>query len=371
MASLSILDYIAQQSKLEEEARESMPWSPKYCTYEKGPLRQQIYACRTHNNIGICYSCSIQCHFSCDIVELFTKRHFTCDCGTERDTRIKTKGAIHCEIRKNRVCDVAALDNRYGQNFKGLFCSCSTEYNPNSDAVMLQCILGLECNEDWFHDYCIMGISESRAEELREKTSSDPSTGERFLKGFPKIDSFDAFVCWRCASKYRYYFDKIMSHQLGGKVIASMLPHCTAFEADTVDNSTERNKRKFRDTLDTDTSSANEYSLFLKEGYSAALRELKDSITDKKEKLYVFLDKIAPMLIDDEPVYELPEDDDSEAIDSVSKELSSNIQPEALANGVAAIHSLQSKLKFFFKSFAETGRVVTEDDVKNFFEEKT
>ena len=171
--------------------------------------------------------------------------------------------------------------------------------------------------------------------------------------------------------KYRYYFDKIMSHQLGGKVISSMLPHCMESEADTANNSTERSKRKFDDTLDTDASSVNEYSLFLKEGYSAALKELKGLYYDKKEKLYVFLDKIAPMLIDDEPVYELPEDDDSETIDSVSKVLSSNIQADTLANGVAAMHSLQSKLKFFFKSFAETGRVVTEDDVKNFFEEKT
>ena len=108
---------------------------------------------------------------------------------------------------------MAALDNRYGQNFEGLFCSCSTEYNPKSDAVMLRCILGLERNKDRLYDYCIMGVSESRAEELRERTASDPFTGERLLKGFPKIDSFDAFVCWRCASKYRYYRDICLSTQ--------------------------------------------------------------------------------------------------------------------------------------------------------------
>lgn len=80
--SLTAIDYINQQEELEREARILMPFDPNECTYELGELRQQVYACltcsRTNDNqpIGVCYSCSIQCHSKHELVELFTKRSF-------------------------------------------------------------------------------------------------------------------------------------------------------------------------------------------------------------------------------------------------------------------------------------------------------
>ena len=35
-------------------------------------------------NVGICLACSYHCHEGHELVELYTKRNFKCDCGTKR-----------------------------------------------------------------------------------------------------------------------------------------------------------------------------------------------------------------------------------------------------------------------------------------------
>ena len=102
--SLTAVDYIKTRDKLEKEARELMPFDPSECTYGKGELRQPIFACITcsdENNeeIGVCYSCSIQCHSSHELVELFTKRNFVCDCGTTKMSKTIDGG---CKLRLKR-----------------------------------------------------------------------------------------------------------------------------------------------------------------------------------------------------------------------------------------------------------------------------
>jgi len=78
-------DLIAAQAQLEEEAAEAVPFSFSHCTYPDGPLRQPLYACRTClGDAAVCAACSVSCHGEHDLVELFVRREFTCDCGTER-----------------------------------------------------------------------------------------------------------------------------------------------------------------------------------------------------------------------------------------------------------------------------------------------
>ncbi|CCF56519.1 hypothetical protein KAFR_0B02210 [Kazachstania africana CBS 2517] len=361
---LSAEDFISQQTVLEKEARELMPWNPKKCTYEMGPLRQQLYSCRTHNNIGICYSCSIRCHTSCDIVELFSKRHFTCDCGTERDSRVKEKDHIKCEIRKNIEKDISAMDNLYGQNFKGLFCNCAQEYDPDSDAVMLQCILGLECDEDWYHDYCILGKTESESKELKRTKDENTGAGEAVLGGFPKLESFDAFICWKCVSKYEYFFRKLQSHELADSIIACKLVRSEK------ENEDELNRHNKRSISPEDDHNLNEYSIFLQNDYSKNFKKLKGTLDKEKDKhLYTFLDQIAPFLIESEPIHEPNEDDDELSIfDLATQALHRNVEQENAVNGILAFQALKSKLNDFLKTFAEKGEVVKEEDIKGFFQ---
>ena len=63
----------------------------KNCTYMTGGYmkRQALYSCLTcikdsSNPAGICLACSYRCHEDCDLVELYTKRNFRCDCGNSK-----------------------------------------------------------------------------------------------------------------------------------------------------------------------------------------------------------------------------------------------------------------------------------------------
>src|SRR5438477_12778373 len=120
-----------------------------------GPLRQLVFACLSCTPpsaapAGVCYSCSISCHGSHgELVELFAKRGFTCDCGT---TRIP---GAECCLRKSSG-DEAAF-NTYSQNFRGYFCQNELYEADKEHGTMYQCLLGDVCKEDWFHDRCILG----------------------------------------------------------------------------------------------------------------------------------------------------------------------------------------------------------------------
>lgn len=353
MSNLTADDFLKQQQALEDEARELMPWDPKQCTYALGALKQQVYACRTHGDIGVCYSCSIRCHTSCDIVELFTKRNFTCDCGTERDSRVDPKSNKKlCEIRENRESDIPASDNTYGQNFQGLFCSCAQEYDADSPTVMIQCVMGNECGEDWYHDHCIMGVT---SEDVAKKEDKVTGAGEeRHLKDFPSLESFDAFICWKCVSKYESYFQKIMSNELSKDIVSQ-----TIVCGEQVESVNDEGKRtKGNDVLP--------YSIFLKKGYQEALGKLRDSIKDEHDKLHLFLTQIAPHLIKDEEEYEPPAEEDN-ILDIISKSLYQSINHSELAVGSSALLKLQSSLKSFLQPFAESGEVVKEEDITSFF----
>lgn len=380
---LTVNEFIANQTSLEEEARNLMPWDPKKCTYNMGSIRQQVFACRTHKRIGVCYSCSIRCHTTCDLVELFTKRNFTCDCGTERDDRITEADHIRCEIRKNTADDIPAQDNKYGHNFDGVFCECAQEYDPDSPAVMLQCVMGLECDEDWYHDYCIMGVPENTATREDEKPNLDhkadeetetESVVERTLDGFPNLESFDSFICWNCVSKYDYYFKKLLSHELSDQLFSQKLSHKTN---DTVYLKTETKtkdidkKRSYNEI--SNSSDGIPYSLFLKSDYSEVLQRIKDSICDKNDKLFIFLDKLVPFLIKDDPVYEPnDEDEDQDGLDIFTLTrnlLQSSDNRAGVVQSIAAFQSLKSKLNNFLQPFADSGKIVKEDDIKTFFQE--
>lgn len=132
------------------------------CTYPEGyKPRQALFACLTcasdpeSNEAGICYGCSLHCHEDHNIVELFTKRRFRCDCG---NSKFKTK----CTLFEEK--DASNKENSYNHNFSGLFCVCKKTYPCELDETMHQCVA---C-EDWFHLSHLDENSAKIAEE-REK----------------------------------------------------------------------------------------------------------------------------------------------------------------------------------------------------------
>ncbi|CDR88517.1 related to Protein mlo2 [Sporisorium scitamineum] len=222
-------DLIAQQSRLEAQANEAIPFRFDTCTHERGYIRQPVYACKTCGGGGVCAGCSVSCHAEHELVELFNKRKFRCDCGTPnlyrqqepnqavRRTRLTEqleypKGAKPCSLRKPGFSPQNDA-NTYNHNFDGEFCYCERgkTYDPEKeDETMFQCIV---C-EEWLHESCTslrpivanQPSPESGSSHEPLKTSDALSTGaDRPATEVeaPLIDHdlFDLMICDACVRK--------------------------------------------------------------------------------------------------------------------------------------------------------------------------
>lgn len=110
-----------------------------------------MYACLTctpearsdpKKRAGVCLACSYSCHEGHEMVELYTKRDFRCDCGTMKILAVK------CRLDTVKLEQNDA--NKYNQNFSGVYCFCHRPYPDPEDPIddeMIQCVV---C-EDWYH----------------------------------------------------------------------------------------------------------------------------------------------------------------------------------------------------------------------------
>jgi E3 ubiquitin-protein ligase UBR7 len=117
-------DILRAQIELERDAAEILPGSFDRCTIHMGPIRQSVYACLTcspKEPRGLCYACSIACHADHQLVELFYRRRFICDCG---------HGLMPhpCQLTHTATSDegnavtVDGPRNGYDHNYLGRFC---------------------------------------------------------------------------------------------------------------------------------------------------------------------------------------------------------------------------------------------------------
>ncbi|KAL3080357.1 hypothetical protein niasHS_012462 [Heterodera schachtii] len=158
------------------------------CTYSEGyKNRQPLYSCktcfeRTGQLAGICYACSENCHDGHNLVEMYSKRRFCCDCG---NAKFETK----CKLFEEK--DANNKRNKYSDNFKGIFCSCKKAYPPDeNDATasvedMFQCCM---C-EDWFHPSHIFPPEQSTEEAEKKHSLSDDS---------------ETLICKDCVDNYPF-----------------------------------------------------------------------------------------------------------------------------------------------------------------------
>lgn len=147
--TVSLVDVLEEDEELEEEASAVLAGSDSdHCSYPQGYVkRQALYACssctpRGDEAAGVCLACSYTCHEGHDLFELYTKRNFRCDCGNKKFSELPCK--LHPEKD-----DVNSL-NKYSHNFFGLYCTCRRPYPDPDDQVedeMIQCVV---C-EDWLH----------------------------------------------------------------------------------------------------------------------------------------------------------------------------------------------------------------------------
>lgn len=127
--------------------------------------------------LGICLACSLQCHEKHELVELYTKRNFHCDCGMK-------SGSSKCLLDPTKQEQVNS-ENKYNQNFAGLYCRCHRPYpdaeNQENDD-MIQCVA---C-EDWLHSLRPCGTSNAK---------SPPSEG------------YGEMICGNCMTKNDFLAD--------------------------------------------------------------------------------------------------------------------------------------------------------------------
>lgn len=200
-------DLLGAQEALEAEARDTLPYRFDQCTYDLGYIKQPLFACRTClGDRAVCHACSISCHTSHELVELFNRRAYRCDCGTA------AMGAGSC-------CSISGRDdaepnslNRIDDNFRGIFCYCGRPYDPHTETDdMLQCLV---C-EDWLHAACV-GLPHSDDDDDPTKPLCQ--------------DDFDQLVCWRCVQGSQDV-RRVMTRYAGveGTGVLLLAPEATVF----------------------------------------------------------------------------------------------------------------------------------------------
>lgn len=146
---VSLVDVLEEDKELEEEASAVLGASDaEHCSYSQGYVkRQALYACGTccppgGAAAGVCLACSYKCHEGHQLYELYTKRNFRCDCGNSKFNDVT------CKLSPDK--EEVNSGNKYSHNFFGLYCTCSRPYPDPEDQVedqMIQCVV---C-EDWLH----------------------------------------------------------------------------------------------------------------------------------------------------------------------------------------------------------------------------
>ncbi|KAJ1970022.1 hypothetical protein H4R34_006109, partial [Dimargaris verticillata] len=251
-AVTTAVDYLHAQAQLEKEAEEVLPGKFDHCTHGLGYIHQPVYVCLTcmrhhqdtvkpaatqasaatqegtlpsltadgTNNgdsttsivpapsklaklvhglglasaAGICYSCSIACHASHEVIELFNKRHFRCDCGSRRTA----PSQCSLEPKPTATND----ENHYSHNFIGRYCWCDQLYDPSEeDRVMFQCAVCC----DWFHDTCIDKM--------------------------PPGAEFDEFICDHCTTTYPILLQNCQSKLIQAGQVDPMTHKVVALQA--------------------------------------------------------------------------------------------------------------------------------------------
>ncbi|KAM0428131.1 hypothetical protein ACHAPT_007031 [Fusarium lateritium] len=320
--SQTAAEFIRSQEALEADAREALPYSIESCTNILGPLRQAVFACLTCNPApakpdddwtpaGVCYACSIQCHGEHELVEIFQKRNFTCDCGTKR-----IPSTSPCTLRLNETTNTRGVhseepdvNNKYNHNFRNRFCGCECDYDPfQQKGTMFQCLgLGTHetggCGEDWYHPGCLVGMGPNWFEKMEKPEKKPVKESEDGAKlttisegnedqqdagqngaqqtaaeeedddevpmppGFPDEEAFEAFLCYKCVDAHPWI--KRYAGTSGFLPAVFLNPAETASKteeagskentadvavtADTVDTTEASRKRKADDDAEDDT----------------------------------------------------------------------------------------------------------------------
>ncbi|GJJ70733.1 E3 ubiquitin-protein ligase UBR7 [Entomortierella parvispora] len=434
--TITVSEYIEEQERLEKEAKELFPKKFDVCSNSMGYIRQPVYSCLTCNpnpseEAGFCYSCSISCHGDHNLVELFTKRSFRCDCGTAKFKDLP------CKLDP-KPAGIINESNQYNHNYLGRFCWCDILYDPSKEEnTMLQCVV---C-EDWFHDTCI-GISPhnddfddficrscTRAHPFIRKYAQHPL----FMIGVSDKEGGSKSVTMVDCSKGKQK-NKVKEEDISGPVDVTTVEENSVRNLDTADSSTiptvtrttetttktetaensssststtatnttvhvkrslevtDQDQDKDKDPLkkeETSESSSKRVKLEVdsvgpckldlqpEDAYPEqevnlfATEGWRDLLCQCPSCLALYTKENVPFILGEEAIYEDDEDEDEESsiLESGMKKLS-EMDRVQMMDGMLAYSKMRDEIRSFLAPFSEQGKVVTEEDVRAFFTAK-
>ncbi|ETP22789.1 hypothetical protein F441_03993 [Phytophthora nicotianae CJ01A1] len=347
--------------------------SDTHCSYPMGYMRQAVYACMTctpdalekpETRAGVCLACTYNCHQDHELVELYTKRSFRCDCGNEKFPKSNP-----CKLEADKA--PTNPRNTYSQNYGGLYCNCHRPYpdpERTTPEVMVQCVI---C-EDWLHEEHISKDAdekeasiEANVPNVEKETSSSaetdkesPDDAEATTDSGNTVspDSFDEVICLECMKK---------------------LPFLMAYTVDSTENG-EVNGDEASKTKQTDT---NECVLEVKQQHlgETTLRptfwssDWRNDLCQCSSCVSLFEKHGIAYLLDPEDslhVYEASAREKKTASDEemAQRAFTNNLTHEQQVEVAMGYSLMKNNLQQYLAGFAAAGKTVRKEDIQNFFE---
>nr|CAD7455144.1 unnamed protein product [Timema tahoe] len=375
---VTMIDVLKEEEDMEENAKALLGgFDDKTCSYSKEYVRRQpLYSCLTckpKENLtatdvsklaGVCLACSYHCHEGHDLVELYTKRNFRCDCG---NSKFRISNTEHKKLDSMELAqdmgwwltfnkDAMNELNLYNHNFLGLYCVCERPYpDPEVDVEdeMTQCIV---C-EDWYH-------------------------GNHLGSKSPPHDDFSEMICFRCMERNDFLW-----HYRG----LFVTPLST--ESDITPSTAEVNITPSNGELCQSIGSTRKSSEINVNGI-AGIKQGKACIIKDRELLKgtgsVFCSKgwrkllctcnscqdiyktnNVSFLLDEEDSMSAYEERNKDGQFSTSYERGmralSSLDRVQQVEAIEGFNDMKSHLKEYLQKFAENKKVVREEDIREFF----
>ncbi|KAL5281370.1 UBR7 family protein [Megaselia abdita] len=364
-------DLIKEQEELEDQSIAVYGASDdKFCSYDNGYLkRQALFSCLTccpksaddmSFAAGVCLACSYKCHENHTLVELYTKRNFRCDCGTNKIPDSK------CNLTKTKEGKLPInRDNLYNHNFQGLYCSCNRPYpDPDNDQgddgdIMAQCTI---C-EDWFH-YGHLNTTIPDNADTFDLICEQCLKDHEFLQYYHKHSTKTAETS-ESDDKLRSDLDKSISDILKIEANESDQPVSKKIKLDESTELPSTSKDKDECILPSDKNGYESGAMFLPSSWRDLICKCpKCKDLYENQKLSFLLDPDDSQRLYEEKGIKKTEN----ALESTLENLSQTSRV-ALVETIHEFHNMTGKLKEFLLPFMESKKVVTQDDINRFFEE--
>ncbi|KAH8278041.1 hypothetical protein KR026_004215 [Drosophila bipectinata] len=376
-STITMVDVLEQEKELEDEYAAVLGASDeKSCTYAKGPIgRQALYSCLTccpesrgdlSKAAGVCLACSYRCHENHELVELYTKRNFRCDCPTKRLGKCSLNPQLEGAQSPN-------LENLYNQNFQGLYCKCKRPYpdpERTSEEVMLQCAI---C-EDWFHlpHMKAPGSSEKWLDSCSEMICDGCMDAKPFLKDYtglalkPVVDEAgkDAKADKDDKKSKPVADDNQLKDELD-RSICDIMKVAEGEEESQVEDEPSKKRAKLDECRRPKPLQQHEGAAFWSNDWRKSLCQCSDCLTLYKELAVEFLLDAE----DSAKTYEergMKRAEENSSYEQGIRALASIDRTQQI-DAITEYNRMKDKLKEYLQDFAASKKVVTEEDINRFF----